>query len=347
MRGSGTIGLALSGGADSAAAALLLREQGCSVMAFTALLAECGDAAGAADAAAAIAGRLGIPHRTIDLRAVFQRRIVEPFAREYARGRTPNPCARCNALIKFGALAEAAHAAGAVCLATGHYARTETAPGGLRLLRGCDAAHDQSYFLARLSPSQLAFARFPLGALTKADALRLVEQHGLPAHIRPPSRDCCFLDAGASGTVSGADGLAPPGGEVVDTAGRVLGRHSGIHTATIGQRRGFGVAARERLYVVAIDAERNRIVLGTRSAALRDTLTANAATWFDGYPGDGREAAVQIRYRHPAAACRLTLAAGGRIVHAAFTAPQFAVTPGQLAVFYDGEAVMGSGWIRA
>jgi tRNA-uridine 2-sulfurtransferase len=347
--GNGRVGLALSGGADSAAAALLLREQGSDVLGVTAVLAERGDAAGAAEAGAAIAERLGIPHRVVDLRDAFRRRVLEPFAAEYARGRTPNPCACCNAAIKFGALAEAARAAGATCLATGHYARRDERAGAPCLRRGRDAARDQSYFLARLSPAQLAFARFPLGNLTKTAALELVTRHGLADCLRPPSRDCCFIGTDADGTAIDAGGVgeAPPPGEVVDTAGHVLGRHDGIHRATIGQRRGFGVAARERLYVVAIDAARNRVVLGTREEAMRDTLTADRATWFDGYPGDRGEAAVQMRYRHPAVACRLTLAEGGRMVHAVCAEPQFAVTPGQLAVFYDGDMVMGSGWICA
>ncbi|MBN1557805.1 MAG: tRNA 2-thiouridine(34) synthase MnmA [Lentisphaerae bacterium] len=334
---TGRIAVALSGGVDSAVAAALLQEAGREVFAVTAVLDGGAAAGGAGDGVAvarAVAARLGMAHEVVDLRERFAAGVIAPCRAAYRGGRTPNPCVWCNQRIKFGALLEAARERGASRLATGHYARIACGTGGrLRLLRGADAEKDQSYFLAMLTPGQLEAALFPVGGGSKADVRAAARRLKLPCRASRSSRDLCFAWT--------PEREAP--GEIVDTAGRVLGRHRGIQRYTVGQRRGFGVGAGGRRYVVALDPARNRVVLGTREEASRTHLRVEGIRWLRP-PGAGRMA-VSVQLRYAQAPVPADVAVEGTAAAVTLAAPQFAVTPGQLAVFYEADEVLGGGWI--
>jgi tRNA-specific 2-thiouridylase len=339
----------MSGGVDSSVAAALLQGQGCRVTGITMQVSDGGTYA--LDEAAAAAGHLGIEHHTVDLRDVFQSEIIDYFCSEYSRGRTPNPCVRCNRLIKFGALWEAARRLGADCLATGHYARVATDPatGRPQLRRGVDRRKDQSYFLHALDRPQLRRARMPLGDYTKAQVRRMAADMHLPAAVRPESQDICFLHGEdyTALVTNRLPGAARPG-PIEDAHGREIGRHRGLAFYTIGQRRGLGIAAPEPLYVVGIDPARNVLVAGPSRLLYRDRLQAHGFNWIapDGLAGPQRVLA-QIRYQHRAAPARAVPLAEG-LVEVVFEKPQLAITPGQAVVLYDlgGETVLGGGTIR-
>jgi tRNA-specific 2-thiouridylase len=275
--------------------------------------------------------------------------VIRPFADAYLSGRTPIPCVVCNQRFKFHRLLERGRAFGASRVATGHYARIETdaGTGERRLLRARDPERDQSYFLFCLAAEQLRKAIFPLGDLTKREVREKARALGLPTAEKAESREICFAaDAGYARLVEEIGSGGPPGeGEIVDRRGSVLGRHAGVHHFTVGQRRGLGVHGADPLYVTEVDAERNRIVVG----ALDDLFSAGAevegVSWISGRPPQPPvRAVVRVRYRHPGAAARLEIVEGDRLrVH--FDQPVRAVAPGQAAVFYDGEAVLGGGWI--
>jgi len=345
---SPTTAIALSGGVDSLAAALLLREAGgaCFAVHFRTGIAPAGREA-RLDALRDLARRLEMPLHVVDLGRAFRRTVVAPFAAEYRRGRTPNPCVRCNRWIKFGALLAHARRLGAERLATGHYARQATGPEGRpRLLRGVDAAKDQSYFLARLRPAQLARAVFPLGEWTKARAAARVARAGLTPVRSAESQDVCFVPAsGYAAFIAAETNLRPAPGPVVDLDGRRIGTHPGLHRFTVGQRRGIDCPGPEPYYVVRLDAAANRLVVGPRSALRADGCRVSGLRWIAPPPAGPRPVSVRLRYRSPAHPARLTPAADGRAA-VRFEAPAEAVTPGQCAVFYDGDEVLGSGWIE-
>jgi tRNA-specific 2-thiouridylase len=342
----------MSGGVDSSVAAALLKEQGYEVFGVTALMTQersrcCSeeDVCMAQD----VASRLGIPHHIIDVKDAFQSFVVEPFISDYLSGRTPSPCALCNRHVKFGALRRKAGELGARAVATGHYARRVAGEtGGWRLHRGVDAGKDQSYFLAFLTQEQIAWAMFPLGEMTKRQVLACATERRLATRGARESQELCFVGESGHGVWLDVRSLATPGaGDIVDTRGRVLGRHAGIHHYTIGQRKGLGIATGSPLHVVAIDAARNRVVLGDRAEAMKSRMAVEGLSWTSGEgPRSPLRVATQIRYNHEAAASVLMIEEPGRAV-VRFDVPQFAVTPGQAAVFYDGDCVLGGGWIQA
>jgi tRNA-specific 2-thiouridylase len=338
--------VAMSGGVDSSVAAALLVRQGYDVHGVSLRMWEgnagprvCSDHRGAE----AVAAHLKIRHTLLDLREQFAETVVQPFVADYLRGRTPNPCVACNRDFKLGSLLKWAKAQGAAYVATGHYARLVHAGGRFGLSRGADRSKDQSYFLFALSPEQLASTLFPLGAMRKTEVRGKAREFDLPTAERPESQDICFGDYKAL-VASYAKEKPISAGAVVDASGRVLGRHSGIHGVTIGQRRGLGISAAGPLYVTEVDETANRIVVGEKEDLRCIGLIARAVNWLADC-GDGLlEAQVQIRYRAPAVPCVIRSEASGD-VEVRFKEPLQAVTPGQAAVFYRDERLLGGGWI--
>jgi tRNA-specific 2-thiouridylase len=343
--------IAISGGLDSLTAAWILRSQGHRLLGLHFLTGfetspDPRPPAGATAPMEALARQLDIPLEVVDLSAFFRRAVVDYFTARYAAGLTPNPCLVCNPAVKFGRLLEVARERGAEWLATGHYARRELdAAGRWHLLRGLDRSKDQSYFLARLTAEQLAGSRFPLGTWTKEAVRRLARTQGLRPVAKAESQDVCFIRGRTYDRFLEAqpDFAAAPGA-IVDVSGREIGRHGGLHRFTVGQRRGIDCPGPEAYYVVRLDRRRNRLVVGTRREALRSRCRVQGVTWIDPPDGFPLELAVQLRYRHKPVACRASLLADGGLALALHT-PQAAVAPGQGAVFYRGDEVLGSGWI--
>jgi tRNA-specific 2-thiouridylase len=347
-----TIAVAMSGGVDSSVAAARLQEAGHEVCGLWMQVK--GEGPPEADPsfrdARAAAQALGIPLTPVDLRSAFHEEIIAYFLREYLAGRTPNPCALCNPRIKFGHLMERGVEVGAELFATGHYARTAWDPEGERfvLLRGVDRAKDQSYFLWGLAQEQLARCRFPNGESTKEQVRREARKRDLPLSEREESQEICFIPSGDYRLFlhSHLQAKLAAGGEIVDTAGRILGRHEGVFGFTIGQRQGIGVPARRPYYVLRIDPAANRIVVGEKGDLLTKGLLARGMRWVSiPPPGEELRAVGKIRYRHAGGACRVT-PRGEAEVLVRFDEPQEAVTPGQALVLYQGDLVLGGGWIE-
>lgn len=348
----------MSGGVDSSATAALLLEQGYDVVGITLKLwpqdcvsrAEdkcCGPQA--VSDARAVCHKLGIPYYLIDEADEFQKHVIQYFADEYKAGRTPNPCVMCNQNLKFGRLIERADQLGASYIATGHFARIEKASQGERTLlrRGRDLRKDQSYFLFSLRQEQLARAMFPLGEKSKADTREVARHCQLKTAEKEESMEICFVPDNDYGRFLRQAKLASShSGEIVDLHGKVLGHHQGVEFYTIGQRKGLGISSPKPLYVVELDAAANRVVVADDDSALdRDEFVAERCNWiaFDAPPA-ALEATVKIRYNHAGTAATLTPLAENRVkvkLHAA----QRAVTPGQAAVFYQDDLVLGGGWI--
>lgn len=339
----------LSGGIDSTVAALLLKQQGYEVLGVTLLLQTCGGADIAAQAAAA-AEQVGVSHRVIDCRQRFEQDVLRACWSDFESGATPNPCVRCNALIRFDEMLSAGRALGAEQLATGHYARLQLDAQGRPLLRrGLDPNKDQTYFLHAIAPATLRHVRFPLGDLTKPDVRRIAQANGLKNAASPESQDVCF--AGPEGHFSELlcqqfRGRVTPG-VLVDEAGKVLGRHAGIHRFTIGQRRGLGIATGERVKVVAIDPATGTVTVSERpEAACANACRAEAFLWHRDPLAAGGRALAQVRYRQRAVPATLeSVEDGGAAVRVRFDEPVFGVTPGQSLVLYDGDLVLGGGRI--
>jgi tRNA-specific 2-thiouridylase len=356
------IAVAMSGGVDSSVAAARLVRQGLDVIGMTmdlfSLSAEycrdpdlqscCGREA--ADQAQAAARALGIDFYPVDLRAEFAASVIEDFRREYAAGRTPNPCIRCNERIKFEALRRRAAALGAGLIATGHHARVrfEKSTGRYLLLKGRDRQKDQSYFLYGLSQSQLAAALFPVGGMTKSAVRSFAREHGLPTAARRESQEICFIPN--NDYIGFLKDRFPElffPGPIKDLEGRILGTHKGIIHFTIGQRRGIGVSAPQPLYVVEIRAGEHTVVVGRDRDLYRDALLAGRVNWVAFETLDRpREMMARIRYRHREAPATATPLHDGT-VRVEFADPQRAVTPGQSVVFYEEDLVLGGGVIEA
>lgn len=348
------IAVALSGGVDSLVAAYLLQAEGWEILPLHFLTGfEAGEAAPAEAAAdraqarlSAIGARLGRPVEVLDLRALFRSRVVDYFTAAYLAGETPNPCVLCNPQIKFGALLEAALAAGAEKLATGHYARVEAGADGRRhLKKGRDRRKDQSYFLCRLTQEQLSRARFPLGGLTKDQTRTLAAARGLVPVAASESQDICFVKAGGyRDFVAAALREPPPPGPITHVDGRELGRHEGLHRYTVGQRRGLNCPAAAPYYVVRLDAASNRVIVGGRQDLFAAQCRVTAINWIVPEPAGPIRVEARIRYRH-AAAPAVFQPEGPGAGRLRFDSPQPAVTPGQAAVFYRGDEVLGGGFI--
>ena len=374
-----TIAVAMSGGVDSSAVAAMLREEGHSIVGLTMQLWNQRRLAGHAGMPESVQGRccsiddvydarrvaetIGIPYYVVNHEARFERDVVKPFVSEYLAGRTPIPCSLCNNFLKFDEFLIMARQIGAEKIATGHYARVSYAedPGRWLLLRPVDRAKDQTYFLFGLTQEQLSRTLFPLGGMTKAEVREVARLHGLASAEKPESQEICFVPGGDYKRFIEAyleeqgEALPDSSGELVLTTGETIGEHSGIHNFTVGQRKGLGVATGSPLYVIQIkpasdqasdpSTPANQVVLGPNELLYSQTLRARDLNWISiASLTAPLRVSVKIRHRHEPAMALLENTVPGEVT-ATFDQPQRAITPGQAAVFYDGEVVVGGGWI--
>jgi tRNA-specific 2-thiouridylase len=350
--------VAMSGGVDSSTAAGLLCEQGAEVIGVTLKLY---DASGTSasiggrcctprdiDDARAAAARLGFAHYVLDESEAFSRAVIDDFVAAHAQGRTPNPCVRCNERLKFGPLVQFARAVGAEALATGHYARLEPDGGGVRLRRAVDRDKDQAYFLFAVNPALLPFVRFPLGGLTKTEVRAHARRLQLPSWDKPDSQQICFIPDGDHKAFVQRHGGAGPRGDIVDEDGRVLAGHGGTHQFTVGQRKGLpAVGGGAPRFVLRIDAGSGRVHVGPRSLLGQRDLQVGDTRWLRPRQQltSPFRCEVQIRHHSRSHPATVALPAEGAEAHVTLDAPAEAVAPGQAAVFYRDDEVLGGGWI--
>lgn len=347
--------VAMSGGVDSSVAAALLAEEGYDVVGVTLQLYDHGLALQKKGACCAgqdiydarmVAERIGIPHYVLDYESRFRQDVIDQFADSYVQGQTPIPCILCNQTVKFRDLLAVAKDLGADVLATGHYIQRRMGPQGPELYRGADPARDQSYFLFATTRDQMDFLRFPLGHMPKSETRDHARRFGLEVQDKPDSQDICFVpDGDYAGLVAKLRPGAIEPGDIRHLDGRVLGQHEGIIHYTIGQRRGLGVAEGEPLYVIRLDPARRQVIVGPRTALGRDLVTLRAVNWLGDLVGDeGLRCHVRLRSAQAPTPATVTLTAdGGALLR--LDTPIQGVAPGQAGVIYDGNRVLGGGWI--
>jgi tRNA-specific 2-thiouridylase len=351
--------VAMSGGVDSSVVCAMMAEAGYDVVGVTLQLYDHGMAIAKKGACCAgqdiydarrVADSLGVPHYVLDYESRFRDAVIEDFADTYARGETPIPCVRCNQTVKFRDLLATARDLGADALATGHYVRRGLdADGHARMLRAVDPGRDQSYFLFATTGEQLDYLRFPLGGMEKSVTRALAERYNLPVAAKPDSQDICFVPDGDYATIvrKMRPEAAEPG-EIVDLQGNVLGSHEGVIHYTVGQRRGLGIGGTEEpLYVVRLEPRHRRVIVGPREALGVTRFRISEVNWIgsgEGLPADGVDCRVKVRSTTPPVAARVTPLGGG-LAEVELEDPQRGVSPGQACVLYDGETVLGGGWI--
>jgi tRNA-uridine 2-sulfurtransferase len=340
----------LSGGVDSSTTAALLQDQGYEVEGLTLWLMKgkgqcCSE--GMVDAAQ-LCEQMGVPHHVVDSREMFEKYIINYLVEGYSQGITPLPCSNCNKAVKFRPMIDWAQAErGIDLIATGHYARVryDEATDRWQLLRAFDRNKDQTYFLYDLAQDDLAHVIFPLGETQKTETRKMAAQYELQTADKPESMDLCLVEANGSMQAFLDKYITPTDGEIVNTTGLVMGRHTGIHHYTIGQRKGLGIAHSEPLYVIGLEAATNRVIVGTKEEAYQHECTVSRINWVSiAQPTSPIRAEVQIRYRSQPAAATIVPLEDGR-VKVMLDEPQLSITPGQAAVWYDGEMLLGGGII--
>jgi len=345
------VAVAMSGGVDSSVAAALLVAAGYEVVGVTMQIWPSNEPAfggccglEAVEDAKRVAYQLGFPHYVMNLRDVFAQMVIDDFCREYNLGRTPNPCIRCNQYIKFDTLLERIKELDASFMATGHYAGIEPSSAGYHLLKAVDRNKDQSYFLYTMGQKELKHLLLPLGNLHKAEVRELAAKLNLPVSVKRDSQDICFIPDGDYRLfIAGRVSLRP--GDIANTDGKVLGRHEGLARYTVGQRQGLGLTSNTRLYVTRLDTAGNKLVVGTKAQLLSDALIASKLSWVSGKAlNEHINVTAKVRYKSPEAAARLHLNNG--VAEVQFYQPQWAITPGQSVVFYQGDVVLGGGIIQ-
>ncbi|HAS04290.1 MAG TPA: tRNA 2-thiouridine(34) synthase MnmA, partial [Dehalococcoidia bacterium] len=336
-----SVAIALSGGVDSAVAALLLKDRGYDVFGITMSISEYSNKK--IETAAQVAAKLDIPHHVIDLKTEFNNKVIKPFCHNYGVGKTPNPCVLCNYYIKFNALAEKAKELGANLLATGHYAHILETGDGFKLLKGIDSVKDQSYFLYMLEQERLKNILMPLGGLSKAEVKKIAIWLGIDTVIEHESQDICFIpNNGFDQFIS--ENVITESGNILDVDGKVIGQHQGLAYYTIGQRQGLGLSSNTRRYIIRLDSDSNTIILGEREQLFLTRLRADNLTWISGkVPSLMEQISAKIRYRAPESPVKIRFI--DDYCEVEFEQPQWAITPGQSVVFYRGDEVLGGGII--